>query len=730
MSQNLGKVGICPMGDYASGKSYERLSSVFYNHEYWVAVKDVPVGAVPSATSEYWQKMASRGEQGPQGQSYVDKELVPIVDNLTEGGSANVLSAEQGKVLKAELTELESKTIQINRLNADFYNSLTLSIGGIDGGFNLTNDSTRVRTSYISGKFSIEVNEGYKLKYLFKYTLDIEGKITPLVLDTLNSHTYASVDSNGIYRIVLVKDDESAFSNEELSKIIASFIGKKESEEETTEANNLYVWEQGSYNVATQSTYVVSNRIRCWMWANTQVKVKDGCIIKFLFYKGHDGLFTFQNISATSCITNYDGFLVVAKADEAPLAPEDDFINLIESPGKVFKTQLQNFDTYYAPIFNWVQGGIVGDGGEPNVGQEYYYNRLKTTNPILSQGEIITFVVNADYKIRVFRYSSEMTFESYLGEFTNNQTLATISGDNYRFVLLRKDDGNISVEESANCEILGFHADASNGELRYTKPSYNSVSLRNNLKDKRVAFLGDSITQGASASSQAQTYHGVFCQKYGAIDRTAEVYAEKGSESNNLLGMNGTCIAANTKNGLGSTRFVTRATAENFADSKLIVVFGGTNDLSYDRKPIGELFVKETIAASGNMGTQRLTKPTDTETFAGALHELITTIQNVAPKVPIVYMTLMKRDHNSAQNPDYLTCNANGDFMIDYVNAIKEICAFYSIPVLDMYSNSQLNPLAPGWSNLFGDGLHPNNEGHALIGELLFRFVEDNVIVA
>lgn len=108
MGQNLGKVGICPMGDYASGKSYERLSSVFYNHEYWVAVKDVPVGAVPSATSEYWQKMASRGEQGPQGQSYVDKELVPIVDNLTTGGSSNVLSAEQGKVLKAELTELES----------------------------------------------------------------------------------------------------------------------------------------------------------------------------------------------------------------------------------------------------------------------------------------------------------------------------------------------------------------------------------------------------------------------------------------------------------------------------------------------------------------------------------------------------------------------------------------------------------------------------------------------
>lgn len=106
---NLGKVGMTAAGSYQSGKAYERLTCVSYNHESWVSKKDVPAGIAPAEGSEYWQKMASRGEQGPQGQSYVDKELVPIVDNLTTGGSSNVLSAEQGKVLKAELTELESK---------------------------------------------------------------------------------------------------------------------------------------------------------------------------------------------------------------------------------------------------------------------------------------------------------------------------------------------------------------------------------------------------------------------------------------------------------------------------------------------------------------------------------------------------------------------------------------------------------------------------------------------
>lgn len=106
---NLGKVGMTAAGSYQSGKAYERLTCVSYNHESWVSKKDVPAGIAPAEGSEYWQKMASRGEQGPQGQSYVDKELVPIVDNLTTGGSSNVLSAEQGKVLKAELTELDSK---------------------------------------------------------------------------------------------------------------------------------------------------------------------------------------------------------------------------------------------------------------------------------------------------------------------------------------------------------------------------------------------------------------------------------------------------------------------------------------------------------------------------------------------------------------------------------------------------------------------------------------------
>lgn len=113
---NLGKVGITTEGAYDSSKAYEKLSCVTYNHESWVSTKDVPAGNAPDNASPFWQKMSARGEQGiqgpagPQGNSAFDGNGVEIVNNLTQGGEAAVLSAEQGKILKGELAELSVQT--------------------------------------------------------------------------------------------------------------------------------------------------------------------------------------------------------------------------------------------------------------------------------------------------------------------------------------------------------------------------------------------------------------------------------------------------------------------------------------------------------------------------------------------------------------------------------------------------------------------------------------------
>ena len=123
---NLGKVSMTMGGDWDSSKSYEKLTCVSHNGRSWASKKNVSAGIEPSeANSAFWQKMSERGIQGiqgpvgPQGNSAFDGTGVEIVNNLTQGGESAVLSAEQGKVLKTELTELESevyKTIDISNV--------------------------------------------------------------------------------------------------------------------------------------------------------------------------------------------------------------------------------------------------------------------------------------------------------------------------------------------------------------------------------------------------------------------------------------------------------------------------------------------------------------------------------------------------------------------------------------------------------------------------------------
>lgn len=117
---NAGRVGLTMKGAWNASQSYEKLNCVSHNGRSWAAKKNVSAGVEPSAAnSEFWQMMSDRGEQGiqgpvgPQGNSaYVKDGVVnkfELVNNLTQGGETAALSAEQGKILKTELTELETE---------------------------------------------------------------------------------------------------------------------------------------------------------------------------------------------------------------------------------------------------------------------------------------------------------------------------------------------------------------------------------------------------------------------------------------------------------------------------------------------------------------------------------------------------------------------------------------------------------------------------------------------
>lgn len=162
-SINAGKVGLTMGGDWKSSESYEKLTCVSHNGRSWAAKKNVSAGVEPSeANSAFWQLMSDRGVQGiqgpvgPQGNSAFDGIGVEIVNNLTQGGESAVLSAEQGKVLKTELTELESEVrgIVFTSAERNYYKIPTMKMGV---GYTITMISTSDEgTVAVYGKTSPE----------------------------------------------------------------------------------------------------------------------------------------------------------------------------------------------------------------------------------------------------------------------------------------------------------------------------------------------------------------------------------------------------------------------------------------------------------------------------------------------------------------------------------------------------------------------------------------------
>lgn len=252
----------------------------------------------------------------------------------------------------------------------------------------------------------------------------------------------------------------------------------------------------------------------------------------------------------------------------------------------------------------------------------------------------------------------------------------------------------------------------------YSMPALEDIvgtRLRNNLAGKKISLIGDSIVYGNGASSTAKRFSTLLCSYYDAVE--------------NNLGVAGSCLSSNCYNTDNSTRFVTRATAESLAGSDLIIVFGGTNDLTKDSKPIGELFVETDITPTGRIGDKQIGAPSDTDAFAGAVHELINTIRTNAPGVPVMFMTPINRGQFTATSPTAKQRNVNGNYLYQFCDAIRTICSFYDIPVLDM-GKSGLDFSNTAIANLYSaDALHPNDAGHERIAKIAFRFIEDNIIL-
>lgn len=250
-----------------------------------------------------------------------------------------------------------------------------------------------------------------------------------------------------------------------------------------------------------------------------------------------------------------------------------------------------------------------------------------------------------------------------------------------------------------------------------TAISANSVGL----EGKTVAFIGDSITKGAYGVTAGKNYHAVFAQLAGCTDVN--------------LGENSAVYVSNPSGGNDShPRLIDKVTSANLSSADMVVVFAGTNDFSYDSKAIGSHFAEETITPNSRIGNKKRVPPSDTDTFSGAVHELILAIRAIIGEKPMLIMTPLNRGRTSAStyNPNSAECNANGDYLTDFVDALKDIGRFYSIPVFDTGAVFNVDPtkkVGTGQSAYFYDNLHPNDAGHERLAKLLYKFIANNLVV-
>ena len=212
------------------------------------------------------------------------------------------------------------------------------------------------------------------------------------------------------------------------------------------------------------------------------------------------------------------------------------------------------------------------------------------------------------------------------------------------------------------------------------------------LKGTKINFLGDSITEGAGTSSHDKMFTMLIEREYGAICQN--------------YGIGGTRIARQKTptEEKWDRDFISRV-PEMDNDADIVVVFGGTNDFGHGDAPLGTMSDRTPY------------------TFYGALHCLYTALTEKYPDVPVVILTPLHRWNEDSPKGDNKPAPVGT--LKEYVNIIREVAEYYSLPVLDLFKESGLQPKIPVIQQKYvPDGLHPNDDGNAILAHKIARFLE------
>lgn len=317
---------------------------------------------------------------------------------------------------------------------------------------------------------------------------------------------------------------------------------------------------------------------------------------------------------------------------------------------------------------------------------------------------------------------------AYLGEtgikavpdfrFNSNGTISfTADGtfDNIRFTLRHSDDSEIPQSEVDECKIV-FPDVVVTIKDKFLEQQdeidglNDKIDEDNPFKGLLYCALGDSITYGFIP----RNYVGY----PGQLDSYAKLAAQKLGMQFQNYGISGSSLAYISGRSPMSRRYM------NMPDSAdVISVMGGTND----------------IRNSIQLGT--MSDRTD-DTYYGALHVILGGLYKKYLIDQGVTLGKSKKIFICTP-PKLLASSGNVDggtgTLVDmslWCDAIKEVAAYYSIPVLDFQNLSGINPHLnqiihgtesgyTAWYNPYiTDGTHPTQEGAEMMADVLVGFLK------
>lgn len=214
------------------------------------------------------------------------------------------------------------------------------------------------------------------------------------------------------------------------------------------------------------------------------------------------------------------------------------------------------------------------------------------------------------------------------------------------------------------------------------------------LKEKVINFLGDSITEGCGTSGPDARF-------------SALIEKRCGLKRANNYGISGTRIARQQVKQYGiidEQDFCVRC-LEMDKEADIIVVMGGTNDHGHGDAPIG------------------VPEDRTPDTFWGACHTMMRSLLETYPNAVIVICTPL---HCWCENDLRGAIGKPEDVAVlaEYVEIIRQTADYYSLPVLDLWKISGIQPAVTTIKECYmPDGCHPNDAGHKLLADRIIGFL-------